>query len=257
MTAHVRPVPHPAEAVQLADALYESALATFLTQRTQLLGIARRITGDRETAEDVLQEVWLRWQRTDRDQVRNSAAFLVTATSHAAINVIQSARSRHESVAPSPLTELASPSEDPSSRAEQVDAVSQGMELLMARLNGRERAAYLLRKAFDYPYRQVSQVLGIEVAHSRQLVRRAQHKLDHGTVRPFSLEAHRHLVEAFLLAADSGDLEPLERELERQVRKSPGRHLPAAAPVRRGPRRANSGHQVQRRAAAHPSRGRL
>ncbi|MEU1299759.1 sigma factor [Streptomyces shenzhenensis] len=72
------------------------ALDIFLAQRTRLFHIAHRILGDAVGAEDAVQEVWLRWQLTHRAPIRNPAAFLTTATTRLAINVIQSGRHRLE-----------------------------------------------------------------------------------------------------------------------------------------------------------------
>lgn len=209
--------PSEASREQRSPGDLDQALAVFLAERTRLVRIARRVTGSAETAEDVVQEVWLRWQRTDHRQVRNASAFLATATTHFAINVIQSARSRHETVAATPLADLADSAGDPAARVESTEAVTGAMELLLLKLNPTERAVYVLRKSFDYPYQQIADLLQIQVAHARQLVLRSQTKLTHGRTRPISLEAHRQLVRAFLAAAQTGEMATLEELLVRAV----------------------------------------
>src|SRR6478735_9590225 len=89
------------------------ALEVFLAERTRLFRIAYRVVGDVASAEDVVQEAWLRWQRTDRRVIKNPAAFLTTTTTHLAINVIQSARYRHEAPIESPVAEMVDSSQDP------------------------------------------------------------------------------------------------------------------------------------------------
>src|SRR5262245_29932012 len=69
----------------------DDAVETFLAERPRLLRIAYGIVGNVAAAEDVVQETWLRWQRCDRGEINNPAAFLATATTRLAINVIQSA----------------------------------------------------------------------------------------------------------------------------------------------------------------------
>src|SRR5690349_18583862 len=96
----------------------DEALETFLAQRTLLLRIARRVTGSVVNAEEVVQEAWMRWQRTDRTTILNPAAFLTTTTTHLAINVIQSARHRHETPAELPFIDASDPTQDPTLRAE-------------------------------------------------------------------------------------------------------------------------------------------
>jgi len=72
----------------------DDGLSAFLRARPRLFGIAFRIVGCAAEAEDIVQEAWLRWQTTDRSAVRHPVAFLVTATTRLAINVLQSARAR-------------------------------------------------------------------------------------------------------------------------------------------------------------------
>src|SRR5262245_44404187 len=71
-------------------------LTAFLRMRPRLFGIAYRMLGSAAEAEDVVQDVWLRWQTTDRTIVRDAAAFLATTATRLAINVMQSARARRE-----------------------------------------------------------------------------------------------------------------------------------------------------------------
>lgn len=195
----------------------DRALTVFLAERTRLLRIAHRVTGDRDAADDVVQEVWVRWQRTTLQDVRNPSAFLATATTHMAINVIQSARSRHEIMASFPLAEPPDPSADPTTYAERSEALDRALELVMTRLNPTERAAYLLRKGFEYPYQRIADVLPIKIAHARQLVRRSQAKLTQARAHQVGSEAHGQLVQTFLAAARTGDLRPLESLLAQEA----------------------------------------
>ncbi len=74
----------------------DDGLSAFLSMRSRLFAIAYRMLGSAAEAEDIVQDVWLRWQTADRSAVRDAPAFLATATTRLAINVIQSARSRRE-----------------------------------------------------------------------------------------------------------------------------------------------------------------
>lgn len=190
----------------------DEALEVFLAERTRLFRVARRLTGDIGSAEDVVQEAWVRWQRTDRSAINNPAAFLTTATTHLAINVVQSASCRHESPTDSPLAGLVN-AENPIRLAEQASEVEEILRLLMTRLRPAQLAAYLLRKGFDYPYGDIAALLRTSGANARQLVRRAQQHLDRDHEQEVSPDAHRELVAAFLAATRDGDLTDLERLL--------------------------------------------
>ena len=91
----------------------DEGLSTFLSARSRLFGIAYRMLGSAAEAEDIVQDVWVRWQTTDRGSVRNPVAFLVTATTRLAINVLQSARTRRETSLGTSLPEPVDTSIDP------------------------------------------------------------------------------------------------------------------------------------------------
>jgi RNA polymerase sigma factor (sigma-70 family) len=218
------------------------ALDIFLAQRTRLFRIAYRVLGDVSGAEDVVQEIWLRWQLTHRTEIENPEAFLTTATTRLAINVIRSARHHRETPTELRLVELVDrAAQDPMLRAEQAVAIEEALALLMARLTPDGLAAYVLRKGFDYTYADLARLLRISVSNARVLVHRAQARLKSGRERPVPAESHRRLVAAFQAAAGTGDLEGLTQLL------APDSHvhrLPSPAP-----RSSRPGHRPVRCAA--------
>jgi RNA polymerase sigma factor (sigma-70 family) len=205
------------------------ALDVFLAERKRLFRIAYQVLNDISGAEDVVQEVWLRWQRTHRTEIKNPAAFLTTATTRLAINVIQSARHRHETPTESQWSYLGDgTAHDPVLRAEQAMAIEEALAQLMARLTPDALAAYVLRKGFDYNYADLATFLRTSVANARVVVHRAQARLASDSRQPVPAESHRRLVAAFRTAADTGDLQDLTRLLapESRVHRSV-RRLPA------------------------------
>lgn len=187
----------------------DHALGVFLSHRVSMFGIARRVTGDPSLAEDVVQEAWLRWQRTERGEIRNPAAFLTTTTTRLAINVVQSAQHRHETPTDVPETAMGHVGDDPNVRVEQGSEVEETLRVLMARLSPAELAAYVLRKAFDYPYDEIAHLLRTTATNVRQLAHRAQHRVEAGADRPVAADLHRRLTDAFLAAVRLGDVSPL------------------------------------------------
>jgi RNA polymerase sigma factor (sigma-70 family) len=189
---------------------YDDGLSAFLKMRPRLFGIACRMLGSAAEAEDVVQDVWLRWQTADRSLVRDTAAFLVTTTTRLAINVVQSARWRRETFVEPCLPEPFDTTADPRLKAEQGQALASGVELLLEKLTATERAAYILREAFDYSYRDIANVLRLGEANARQLVTRARHHVADGPAMPADSLQRKHLLEAFLAAAQIGDVARLE-----------------------------------------------
>ncbi|MGW3636130.1 sigma factor, partial [Streptomyces sp. NPDC005122] len=129
----------------------DQATREFVAARPQLFGIAYRVLGSAVEAEDIVQEAWLRWQGTDRTDIREPAAFLATVTARLAINLAQSARVRRETYIGPWLPEPVDTSVDPQLGAERAEALDLAVLFILEKLNPVERAAYVLREAFDYP----------------------------------------------------------------------------------------------------------
>jgi RNA polymerase sigma-70 factor, ECF subfamily len=155
----------------------DADLRAFQAVRPRLFGIAYRILGNAADADDIVQDTWIRWQQADRRMVRNAPAFLATTTTRLAINAIQSARARHETVLSDSVPEPIDPGADPTLRLERREALERGVSLLVEKLSPAERRAYVLREALDYPYRQVGQTLGLTECNARQLAARGRMRL--------------------------------------------------------------------------------
>ncbi|GIH19821.1 sigma-70 family RNA polymerase sigma factor [Rugosimonospora africana] len=213
------------------DGTLDDAWGAFDAVRPRLFGIAYRMLGSVTEAEDVVQDAWLRWQQTDRGRVRDPIGFLVTTTSRLALNAATSARARREWYPGPWLPEPVDTSADPVLRAERTESLELAVLLLLERLSPAERAVYVLREAFDYPFRRIGEVLGTSEANARQLGRRARTHLarerygdgsgasrgaesaEPDLPKPVSRTDHGRLLRAFLAAAESGDLPQLEKLL--------------------------------------------
>ncbi|MGW2380233.1 RNA polymerase sigma-70 factor [Streptomyces sp. NPDC001658] len=195
----------------------DRATREFLAARPRLFGIAYRMLGSAVEAEDVVQDTWLRWQNTDRASVREPLAFLTTIATRLAINVAQSARVRRESYVGPWLPEPLDTSLDPQAGAERAEALELAVLFLLEKLNPVERAAYVLREAFDYPYHQVADILETSEGNTRQLVSRARKHLASERKERVDPADHKRLLEVFLAAARTGDLAVLENVLAADV----------------------------------------
>jgi RNA polymerase sigma factor (sigma-70 family) len=194
-------------------AVSEAHTATFQAVRPRLFGIAYRVLGRAADADDVVQDAWVRWQGTDRAKVRDAGAFLAATTTRLAINVTQSARARRDTGIDAWAHGLVDTTADPAHGAERTDALERALLTLLETLSPTERAAYVLREAFDYPYRQIAELLATSEANARQLVTRARLRLLDGRRRPVSAAERQRVLAAFVDAAQTGDLAPLEQLL--------------------------------------------
>jgi RNA polymerase sigma-70 factor (ECF subfamily) len=198
--------PSTASTIDEAD----EAVAVFVELRPRLFGIAYRLLGSAVESEDVVQEVWLRWQKTDRSAVVSPVAFLSKATTRLAINVAQSARVRRETYIGPWLPEPIDTSNDPEVGAQRAEALELALLLVLGKLAPTERAAYVLREAFDYAYADIAEILGFTVVNVRKIVSRARKHLSADHRETVDAVEHRQLLTTFVSASRTGDIASLE-----------------------------------------------
>jgi RNA polymerase sigma-70 factor (ECF subfamily) len=180
--------------------------------RSRGFAVAYRMLGSVADAEDVVQEALLRFTRAD-EEIREPAAWITTVATRLAIDHLRLARVRRESYVgpwlPEPLLE--DPTPGPADAAELADTLSQAFLVLLEQLTPVERAAFLLREVFGYEYAQVAEVVDRSEPAARQLVTRARRHLEADRPHlPTDPVAGRALLQRFLAAVESGDLEALE-----------------------------------------------
>lgn len=197
---------HPIPWSAITDPPEPQAMTDFESLRSRLFGIAYRVLGRAADAEDVVQDVWVRWQGADRARVRDPVAYLVTITTRVALNAATSACARREVTASGWLPELDPASVDPAREAERGEALEVAVQLLMERLSPVERAVYVLYEAFEYPLREIAAVLELSEANARQLAHRARKHLAEQRHNPVDPAERDGLLRAFLNAARLGDM---------------------------------------------------
>lgn len=176
--------------------------------RGRLLGLAYRMLGSRSEAEDVLQDAYLRYARTDRQAVQNREAYFTTVVTRLCLDRLKTARARREIYVGPWLPEPVLDADDlsPEKAVELAADLSFALLLTLERLSPAERAAFLLHDVFDAPFSEIALALGKSEAACRQLAARARRAVT--AARPgrrVAPEAHRALLERFAEAVASGD----------------------------------------------------
>ncbi|MFK4101755.1 RNA polymerase sigma-70 factor [Streptomyces sp. NPDC019531] len=189
----------------------------FESHRPRLFGLAYRMLGSADEAEDTVQDAYLRFSGTDRAGIEHPGAWLAKVVTNLCLNRLTSARSRREQYVGTWLPEPVVSSDGtlgPLESAEQRDAVSMAVLVLLERLTPTERAVYVLREAFAYGYREIAGVLDLSEANCRQLHRRAARRVgEPGSRFVPAPEQQEELVASFVTAARDGDLAGLEKLL--------------------------------------------
>jgi RNA polymerase sigma-70 factor (ECF subfamily) len=181
----------------------EDAAVSFDPLRPLLTRVAYRMLGSVADAEDVVQDAFIRWLGTDRDAVREPAAFLRRTVTRLCLDQIKSARNSRETYIgpwlPDPLVE-----------EEEEDDVTLPLMLALERLSPLERAAFLLHDVFGVGFDEVAKTIDRDPAATRQLAARARTHVRDARPR-YKLEKERGLeiADAFFAASRSGDMSAL------------------------------------------------
>ncbi|MBN8920509.1 MAG: sigma-70 family RNA polymerase sigma factor [Rhizobiales bacterium] len=193
----------------------DEATGVFEAQRPRLRRLAYRMLGSHAAAEDVVQDAWLRWRRTDGPAVRDPAAFLSRIVTRLCLDEMKSARARRETYVGSWLPEPLVETED-----EPLDADELTLTLMLAleRLSPLERAAFLLHDVFGQPLDEVAGALGREPPAVRQLASRARRHVQDARPRyPVARDEGERIAGAFFAAAHTGDVAALRSLLADDV----------------------------------------
>ncbi|MFI9806773.1 RNA polymerase sigma-70 factor [Streptomyces sp. NPDC052301] len=193
----------------------------FESHRPRLFGLAYRLLGSAQEAEDAVQDAYLRFAGADRSAIRQPGAWLAKAVTNLCLTRLTSARARREEYVGAWLPEPVVTSDGtlgPLESAERREQVSLAVLVLLERLTPTERAVYVLREAFGYGHREIAEVLELGEANCRQLYRRAVARVAVPAERfDPSPKRREELVTSFLTAAREGDLAGLEKLLTADV----------------------------------------
>ncbi|WP_308297196.1 RNA polymerase sigma-70 factor [Streptomyces sp. UNOB3_S3] len=193
----------------------DDLLDVFEEHRATLGAVAYRMLGRFADAEDVVQEAWLRWSAADREDVRDPRGYLVRVTTRLALDRLRLAQTRRETYVgpwlPEPVaTDFGATVPDTAERAVLADTVSLALLVVLESLSPLERAVFVLREAFGFPYADIAEAIDRSEAAVRQLAGRARRhvaerrpRFDTGTAR------RRELTERFLAAAAGGSVEDM------------------------------------------------
>ena len=210
----------PGKSSPVQRAACERDAELFASHRSRLLGIAHRMLGSRADAEDLVQDVYIRWHQF-RGDIASPIAFLVTITSRLCLDRLRELK-RQRAQYPDPcLSETVGEKHMPSpeTQLEFSEDVSTAFLAVLERLAPEERVAFLLHDVLDYDYDEMARMLGRTESACRQVIHRARGRLRDGRTRfTVTRKSCERVVRQFLAAIGSGHREaaivPLVEEVE-------------------------------------------
>ena len=187
-----------------------STTESFTTHRNLLFTVAYEMLGSAADAEDVLQEVWLRWADVPAGEVRDPRAYLVRMTTRLALNRLRTLARRREDYVGTWLPEPLLTAPDVAQDVELADSVSTAMLLVLETLPPTERAVFVLREVFDVPYAEIAEAVGKSEPAVRQVASRARTHVAERRPRASVSAAERDaVIDRFRAATQTGDLQGL------------------------------------------------
>jgi RNA polymerase sigma factor (sigma-70 family) len=211
----------------------------FEEQRTHLRAVAYRMLGSQAEADDAVQDTWIRASGAETNEVDNLGGWLTTIVARVCLNMLRSRNVRREESLEVHLPDpVIRPVEEPGPESEALLADSVGLALLVVldSLVPAERLAFVLHDMFELPFDEIAPMVGRSPAAARQLASRARHRVRGAEIPDSDIARQRTVVDAFFLAARSGDFDALVALLHPDVilRVDSGPSRPAASTIVRG-----------------------
>ena len=189
-------------------------LEMFERERVQLLSLASRILGSQSDAEDVIQETWIRFQRSDTGEIRNAPAWLTTVATRLCLDVL-----RHRRETPADVQSIRETEYDAyEDTVLLADELTAAFMIVLSELTPSQRIAFVLHDAFGITFDEVARIIGTTEGSAKMLASRARGRVrEKTTVSAIATAEAREVVEAFLQATREGDMRMLVSLLDPAV----------------------------------------
>jgi RNA polymerase sigma-70 factor, ECF subfamily len=196
----------------------------FESHRPRLYGVAYRMLRTRAEAEDVLQDAYLRWHETTKDDIQSPIGFLITVTTRLCLDRLRHLKKERdeymESWLPEALEEDGAPS--PEEQLEIAGEVAAAFFAVLERLGHEERTVFLLREVFDYDYPEVARMVDKSESACRQLIHRSRTHLRDSHARfVVTPECRARVLPKFLAAIAACDREAVMELLAEEIEYAP------------------------------------
>jgi RNA polymerase sigma factor (sigma-70 family) len=193
----------------------------FEQHRRHLHAVAYRMLGSPSDADDVVQEAWLRLNRSDADSVENMRGWLTTVVARLCLDELRARQARRETHSggwlPEPVVSFEN-GDDPEQEALLADSVGLALLVVLETLGPAERLAFVLHDMFALPFEEIAPIVGRTPVATRQLASRARRRVQGAAPTPDAdLAEQRAVVDAFLAAAREGDFDALVAVLDPDV----------------------------------------
>jgi RNA polymerase sigma-70 factor (ECF subfamily) len=189
----------------------------FEAHRAHLRRVAYRILGSSTEADDAVQEAWIRLARSDAQEVGNLNGWLTTVVARICLDMLRSRKSRGESPLPADAPERFVSDENIENDVALGDAISIALLVILNTLSPTERVAFVLHDVFNLSFLEIAPIINRSPAAARQLASRARRRIHTSPAPVTEGPSKREILNAFLAAAQGGNLQGLLALLDPSV----------------------------------------
>lgn len=184
--------------------------------QNKLFPYAYNILGSSEDAKDAVQDCIEKFLATEKTHIKNETGYLIKMVINQSINIKKKkSKTTVNSIwLPEPLA-----TENADTSINQEDIISYTLLVLLEKLTPKERAVFILKEAFDYSHKNISEITDFTIENSRKLLSRAKIKLalsktETVNYNPPNTETY---LKNYVSAFKNGDIKGLEKMLSEDI----------------------------------------
>lgn len=189
----------------------------FEENRPHLKGVAYRMLGSLDDADDAVQEAWLRLSQRDTGGIENLGGWLTTVVGRICVDMLRARRAKHEEPLEPIPDFIVTREESPEDEVLTADSVGLALLVVLDSLTPSERLAFVLHDMFAMPFEEIAPIVDRSPAAARQLASRARRRVQGAAPPNAGFAQRRAVVDAFIAAAREGDFEALVAVLDPDV----------------------------------------
>lgn len=175
------------------------------------------MVGTAMDAEDMVQDTFLNWLKTEQKKVNDTKAYLIRSVTNTCLNHLTKINKKKESLLDAIhhqnfMDKIELPNFDIKNE------LSEAIAVLLKKLEPTERAVFVLREIFNFEYHELTEILDKKKENCRQLVCRAKEKLNQEKMRfSVNIESHSQFMDKFKSACTFGEVGSLIDNLKKDI----------------------------------------
>ncbi len=190
---------------------------TIAHYQPMLYAVAIKMVGTVMDAEDIVQETFLNWLKTEQEKIINTKAYLIRSVTNKSINHLNQLSKKREEILDS-INHTSFIDKLDLSKFDLKEEIADAIAVLMKKLEPTERAVFVLKEVFNIEYTELTDILDKKKENCRQLLCRAKEKINAEKERfSINIDSHSQFVDKFKNACTFGELSNFIDSLKQDI----------------------------------------